>query len=104
MQIPILYETKEESANPPEKLNTKVNSERKEKPERFLNEKLPDSKTDWEDFKLLPREAAHHTVGRKKVVLNGWFVDQDEEIQELLKDKNLNRNALRERIRAMKNI
>ena len=95
---------KKKSAKPPKKLNTNMNSERKDKLERFLNEKLPDCKTDWEDFKLLLQEAAHYTFGRKTVVLNDWFDDQDEEIQKLLKGKNLNRNALRERIRAMKNI
>ena len=45
-----------------------------------------------------------HTFRRRKVVLNDRFDDQDEEIQNLLKDKKLNRNALRERIRAMKNM
>ena len=38
------------------------------------------------------------------MVSNDWFDDQDEEIQKLLKDKKLNRNALRERIRAMRNM
>ena len=38
------------------------------------------------------------------MVSNDWFGDQDEEIQKLLKDKKLNRNALRERIRAMRNM
>ena len=95
---------KKNGAKPPKKLNTNVNSERKEKLERFLNERLPECKNDWEDFKLLLQEAAHRTFGRRKVVLNDWFDEQDEEIQKLLKDKNLNRNALRERIRTMKNI
>ena len=70
-----------------------MNRERKEKLERFLNERLPECKTDWEDFKLLLQEAADHTFGRKKVVSNDWFHDQDEEIRKLLKDKKLNRNA-----------
>ena len=102
--MPIFYQTKEKGAKPPKKLNTNVNRERKEKLERFLNERLPECKTDWEDFKLLLQEAADHTFGKKKVVSNDWFDDQDEEIQKLLKDKKLNRNALRERIRAMKNM
>ena len=38
------------------------------------------------------------------MVSNDLFDDQDEEIQKLLKDKKLNRNTLRERIRAMKNM
>ena len=46
---------------------------------------------------------AHHTFGKEKVVLSDWFEDQDEEVKNLLKDKNPNRSALRERIRAMKN-
>ena len=75
---------------------------RKEKLERFLNERLPECKTDWEDFKLLLQEAADHAFGKRKVVSNDSFEDQDEEIQKLLKDKKLNRNSLRERIRAMK--
>ena len=56
-----------------------VTSERKEKLGRFLNESVPECKTDWEDVKLFLQEAADHTFGRKKVVLNDWFDDQDEE-------------------------
>ena len=51
--------------------------------------------TDWEDLKLLLQEAADHAFGRKKVVSNDWFDDQDEEIKKLLKDKKLNINAFR---------
>ena len=81
-----------------------MNSEWKEKLECFLNERLPECNTDWEDFKLLLQEAADHTFGKKKVVSNDGFDDQDAEIQKLLKDKKLNKNALRERIRTMKNM
>ena len=56
---------KKKGAKPPKKLNTNVNRERKEKLERFLNERLPECKTDWEDFKLLRQEAADHTFGTK---------------------------------------
>ena len=55
-------------------------------------------------FWAVPPGGGDHTFGRKKVVSNDWFDDQDEEIQKLLKDKKLNRSALRERIRAMKNM
>ena len=65
------------------------------------NERLPECSEDWEEFKILLREAADHTFGKKKV-LDDWFDDQDEEIQELLKDKKLNRNALRDHIRTLK--
>ena len=49
------------------------------------------------------QEAAKHTFDQKKKVSNDWFDDRDEEIQELLKDKRLNRNEMRDRIRLLKN-
>ena len=49
------------------------------------------------------QDAAKHTFDQKKKVSNVWFDDQDEEIQRLLKDKQLNRNELRDRVRLLKN-
>ena len=49
------------------------------------------------------QDAAKHTFDQKKKVSNDWFDDEDEEIQRLLKDKQLNRNELRDRVRLLKN-
>ena len=69
----------------------------KEKLEKFLNEILPECSEDWEEFMIFLQEAADHTFRKK--VSNDWFDYQDEEVQEPIKDKKLNRNALRDRIR-----
>ncbi|KXJ30103.1 hypothetical protein AC249_AIPGENE13052 [Exaiptasia diaphana] len=71
---------------------------------QFLNEKLPECKHEWEDFKTLLQVAAKHTFEKKKKVSNDWtFDDQDEEIMQLLDNRKLNRNELRECIRLLKN-
>lgn len=81
---------------PPKKLSYNSNSERKEKLECFLNERLPEGSLSWGDFKLLFQEAADHTdLERKKCFLD-WFDDQDKEIKKLLRDKKLN-NQFRKR-------
>lgn len=49
------------------------------------------------------QSAATYVFGKKKRVQNDWFDDQDEEIRNLLKDKKQNRDALRKRIRELKN-
>ena len=38
------------------------------------------------------------------MILNNWFDGQDKNLPKVHKEKNLNNNALRERIRAMENI
>ena len=77
--------------------------EQKERLEQFLNEKLPWCKYEWDEFKTLLQDAAKYTFEKKKKVSNDWFDDNDEEIRQLLEDKRLNRNKLRERIRLLKN-
>ena len=54
-------------------------------------------------FKTLLQDAAKYTFEKKKKVSNDWFDDNDEEIRQLLEDKRLNRNKLRERITLLKN-
>ena len=50
---------KKKGAKPPKKLNTEVTSEKKVKLERFLNERLPECKTDWEDFLKSSQSVLH---------------------------------------------
>lgn len=95
--------SRQKTTKPPKKLDTSINSERKEKLELFLNENLPNCNNNWEDLKNLLCAAASHTFGTKKRESSDWFDDQDEEIQRLLKDKKLHRNELRIRVRALKN-
>ena len=83
-------------------LDTSVTTERRVKLEQFLDEKLLECSGGWEEFKGLLQEAAEHTFGKKKKESIDWFNNQCEDIQELLKEKKLNRNALRDRIRTLK--
>lgn len=96
--------SKKKCLKPPTKLDCLMSIERKERLEQFLNEKLPECKYEWDEFKTLLQDAAKHTFEKKKKkVSNDWFDDNDEEIRQLLENKRLNRNELRERIRLLKN-
>ena len=95
--------SKKKGNKPPKKLDVNMNDSKKEKLEQFLNENLPVCKVDFEDFKQVLQSAATYVFGKRKRVQNDWFDDQDEEIRNLLKDKKQNRNALRKRIRELKN-
>ena len=95
---------KKKGLKPPKKFDITLTSEKIQRLQLFLDEKLPDCRHDWEDFKMTLQDAAKHTFDQKKKVSNDWFDDQDEEIQRLLKDKQLNRNELlRDRVRLQKN-
>ena len=94
---------KKKGLKPPNKFDITITSEKIQCLQLFLNEKLPDCIHDWEDFKMTLQDAAKHTFDEKRKVSNDWFDDQDEEIQRLLKDKQLNRNELRDRVRLLKN-
>ena len=94
---------RKKGVKPPKKLDTRMTRERKDKLEQFLDEKLAECSEEWDDFKALLQEAAEHTFDKKKKASNDWFDEQDEEIQQLLRDKKLNRAALRDRIRTLKN-
>lgn len=94
---------KKKGLKPPKKFDATLTYERKLRLQSFLDEKLPDCEHNWEEFKLTLQQAAKHTFDQKKKVSNDWFDDHDEEIQRLLKDKHLNRNELRDRIRQLKN-
>ena len=94
---------KAKGLKPPKKFDITLTSEKIQRLQLFLDEKLPDCRHDWEDFKMTLQAAAKNTFDQKKRVSNDWFDDQDEEIQRLLKDKQLNRNELRDRVRLLKN-
>ena len=94
---------KKKGLKPPKKFDITLTSEKIQRLQLFLDEKLPDCRHDWEDFKMTLQDAAKHTFDQKKKVSNDWFDDQGEEIQRLLKDKQLNRNELRDRVRLLKN-
>ena len=80
-----------------------MNSDKKEKLEQFLNQKLPECTEDWENFRNLLQQAAEHIFSKKRISSNDCFDDNDQEIRELLKNKKTDRNALRDRIRTLKN-
>eukprot|EP00795_Rhopilema_esculentum_P010044 gene10044-biopygen12706 len=94
---------REKGTKPPKKFDITLTPEKKQRQQSFLDENLPNCRHDWEEFKTILQEAAKHTFDQKKKVANDWFDEHDEEIQRLLKDKRLNRNELRERIRQLKN-
>lgn len=56
-----------------------------------------------EECTCVVQNAVKTVFRKKKRQQNNWFNDQDEEIQTLMKDKRMNRNSLRERIRKLKN-
>ena len=79
-----------------------MNTEKKEKLERPLDEQLQDiCEGSWEDLRKVLQNATNQTFDKKKRRSQDWF---DEKIQSLLKDKELNgdRTALREEIRKLK--
>ena len=71
-----------------------MNDDKKEKLEQFLNENLPVGKVVFENLKKVLQNAATYVFGKKKIIQNDWFDDQDEEIQRLLNDKKHNRNRI----------
>lgn len=76
---------------PPKKFDITLTSEKIQRLQLFFDEKRPDCRHDWEELKRVTlQDAAKHTFDQKKKVSNDWFDDQDEEIQRLLKDKQLN--------------
>ena len=97
------FQRKKKRVKPPKKFDITLTSEKIQRLQLFLDEKLPDCRHDWEEFKVTLQDAAKHTFDQRKKVSNDWFDDQDKEIQRLLKDKQLNRNELRDRIRLLKN-
>ena len=94
---------KKKGLRPPRKRDTNMTSDKKEKLEQFLNEKLPECAQNWEDFKNLLQQAAEHIFDKKRRTSYDWFDENDQEIQKLLKEKKTDRNALRDRIRILKN-
>ena len=70
---------KKKGLKPPKKLDITSTSEKKQRLKLFLDEKLPDCRHDWEEFKVTLQEAAKHTFDQKKKVSSDWFDDQDEE-------------------------
>lgn len=77
-----------------------MNDERKENLKRFLDEERRECEESWDDLKEVLQKATKHVFGKKKRKSVDWFEDQDEEIQKLLKNKELSgdRKALRDEI------
>ena len=94
---------KNKGLKPPKKYDITLTTEKKQRLQSFLNEKLLTCEHDWEDFKSTLQEAAKHTFDQRKKVSQDWFDDNDVEIQRLLKDRHLNRNELRDQVRRLKN-
>ena len=102
----IVVRKKRKRTKPPTKLDTTMNTEKKERLESFLDEQLQDLREEsWEDLRQVLQNATNQTFDKKTRMSQDWFEDHDEKIQSLLKDKKLNgdRTALREEIRKLKN-
>ena len=99
-----MVKRKKKGTQSPPKPDTTINTERKEKLERFLEEKLPGCEETWKNLKEVLQNATKHVFGKKKRKSEDWFDDQDNEIQRFLKDKKLSwdKEALREEIRKLK--
>ena len=59
---------KKKGLKPPKKFDITLTSEKKQRLKLFLDEKLPDCRHDWEEFKVTLQEAAKHTFERKKSI------------------------------------
>ena len=102
----IVFRKKWKSTKPSTILDTTMNTEKKGRLEKFLDEQLQHiCEGSWEDLRMVLQNAAKQTFDKKKRRSQDWFEDHDEKIQSLLKDKKLNgdRTALREEIRKLKN-
>lgn len=71
--------------------------------QEYLNEKIPNCPNTWQSFKETHQNAAIHTFGKKKNQSSDWFDENDTEIINLLKNKQLNRQEIQRRTRTMNN-
>ena len=101
----IVIKSRKKSARPPCKPDTHLTDKKKHMLETFLEEKIPDCESSWDDLKEVLQNAADHIFEKKKRKSEDWFDDQEKEIQELLKEKRKTGDikGLREEIRKMKN-
>ena len=93
---------KRRKTKPPSCPDISLNTEKKEKLELFLEEKLLGCEECWDDPKEVLQNAAKHVFEKRKKKNADWFDDQDDEI---LKDKKLcgDKSELKREIRKFKN-
>lgn len=100
----IVARKKRKKTKPPTILDNTMNTENRERLERFLDEQLQDiCEGSWEDYRKVLQNATKQTFDNKKRRSQDWFEDHDEKIQSLLKNNKLNgdRTVLREEIRKL---
>ena len=69
----------------------------------YLTDKLSVSPYTWESFKTTLKDATNNTFEKRQKRNADWFDENDTEIQNVMKDKNLNRREIQKRIKQMKN-
>ena len=98
------FKHKKKSLKPPRKTrkrDVRLTVEKKEKLVHFLDIGLPNCTDEWEVFKNLLQQAAKHVFDKKRTTSSDWFNDNDQEIQNL-RNKRMDRNAVRNHIRELK--
>lgn len=75
---------RKKSMRPPKRLDTCLDEHKIAKLEEFLDENLSTCAADFEELKVVLQNAATCVFGKKKMIQNDWFDDQDEEIQIVL--------------------
>ena len=85
----VVVRKKRKGTKPPTKFDTTMNTEKKERLERFLEEQLQDLREEsWDDLRQVLQNVTNQTFDKKKRRNQDWFEDHDEKIQSLLKDKD----------------
>ena len=69
----------------------------------YLTDKLSVCPYTWESFKTTLKDATNNSSEKRQKHNADWFDENDIEIQNVSKDKNLNRREIHKRIRQMKN-
>ena len=94
---------KRKGEQPPVKPRIAMTPEKIDYLQRYLTDKLSVCPYTWESFKATLKDARNNTFEKRQKRNADWFDENDYEIQNLLKDKNLNRREIQKRIRQMKN-
>ena len=71
--------------------------------QRLLDEDLTDCEINWENLKTSLLSATSIVLPKQKKRNQDWFDENDKQILTLLKDKNLNRREIQQRVRQIKN-
>ena len=69
----------------------------------YLTDKLSVCPYTWESFKTTLKDATNNTFEKRQKRIADWLDENNTEIQNVLKDKNLSRREIQKRIRQMKN-